>query len=100
MVWCHLIMEAFCMYNSLSKKQWKSYKYTGNFDLKDRGEPVITQNRNYIPKNKRPKWCLAKNKKKTPQYKCLKSNCPFFAYTNAMESDYKLFDKAYGEVKR
>ena len=50
-----------------------------------------------IPKSKKPLWCRSKNKKITPQYKCLRSNCPFFAYTDASEKDYKLFNK---EVER
>lgn len=93
--WTFTHLESFCMYDSLSKEQWEGYKYTGKFDLKKKGKPVITENKNYIPKSKKPLWCRAKNKENIPQYKCLKSNCPFFAYTDASMKDYKIFGKAY-----
>lgn len=68
-----IILESYCMYKDMSRKKCQ----------------------NYISRTKRPKWCLFKNKKRIPQYKCLKSSCPFFAYTDASEKDYRLFDKVY-----
>ena len=90
--WSHIILEAYCMFSSMSKKQWKTYAYK---DKPLEGKPTIKtiKNENYIPKKERPNWCKKQNKERTPQYRCL--SCPFFAYTNAEKKDYKQLFKKY-----
>ena len=102
--WTHSIIENFCMFRSMSKKEWKCYP----IELKDwkKGERnktkvSIHQNKNYIPPSERPKWCIKQNKELIPQFRCLchgGKQCPFFAYTNADKKEYKLFNKVYNDM--
>ena len=85
------------MYNSLSKKQWKTHKIKSWEPIVFEDKPTVCKNNNYIPKSQRIQWCRTGNKNKVPCYRCLKSNCPFFAYTDSDKSDYKLFNKAIKE---
>ncbi len=86
--WTHIHLEAYCMFSSASKKKWKTVEW------ETKREHII-ENKNYIPKTKRPNWCKKQNKKRIPQYRCLSLNCPFLAYCNSDKKDYKLFDGAY-----
>jgi len=86
--WTHIHLEAFCMFNSMSQKKWTCFEL-------ETDKKSVHENKDYIPKTKRPKWCVAKNKKKFPQAKCLESACPFFAYWNCPKKDYILFDKIF-----
>ena len=98
--WTFVHLEAYCMYSSMSRKFWKTYSWKSLNHPTIKEKSKIMENRNYIPKTKRPKWCRFKNKEKIPQYKCLKSNCQFFAYTDASEKDYLLFNKVYKEDEK
>lgn len=87
--WTHIHLEAYCMFGSISKKKWKCVEWNTK-------KKHIIENKNYIPRSKRPNWCKKQNKKRIPQYKCLILNCPFFAYCNSDKKDYKIFDEKYG----
>ena len=95
--WTHIILEGFCLYGSMSKKKWKGFKYDDVKDIVDgkKGEEVITVNKDYVMKTKRPAWCKKDNKKRIPQYRCFK--CPFFAFTNAERKVYEMLSNAYGD---
>lgn len=105
-VWDHIILEAHCFYSFMSQKRWVGYglkKTSKGFDI-DEKDKHVTINKEYIPKSKRPKWCINRNKKRVPQFRCLcngkkMAKCPFFAYTNASVSDYRFLYKKYAKVK-
>ena len=65
------------------------------------GNPIVKENKDYIPKELRPKWCIKKFGKKelSPEFRCLcdknDNRCPFFSMTDADKKDYKLFMKAW-----
>ena len=91
--WSHIILEGFCLYKPMSKKIWKTYKgQVIKKDLKFSKDAEI-KNKSYIPKKEIPRWCRKKNTYRIPQFKCL--GCPFFAYVNARQLDYKQLFKRY-----
>ena len=94
--WTHIVLEAYCMYSWRSEKKHIGYEITDIKTFK-KGKKTVISNSHYIPKSKRPKWCVSLNKKRVPQFRCMK--CPFFAHTNAEKRDYKLFNKAWRERK-
>lgn len=77
----NIILETFCTFRSMNQKK-------------------TVKNKDYIPKTRRPKWCRSKNKGRVPEYRCLKSNCPFFAYTDAGRKEYMLFKEIRKEVDK
>ena len=100
-VWTFVNIEAYCMYNSISKKEWKMYEYDKTLTTKDK-KPIIKKNGHYIPKSERPKWCVKGNKKRLPKFRCMcygknDSKCPFFAFCDADKKDYIAFEKAFKE---
>lgn len=96
-VWANIILEGFCMFKTMSKKYWKLTPIS--FDGKEpKTEPVQLQlNEHYISPNKRLSWCKKYNKERIPNYKCLKDNCPFFAYSNGQKKLYNFMRKFYHE---
>ena len=105
-VWTHTLIENFCLYRGLSKKIDKSCsmdEMKKSFDNKNYKIKWNTKkNEHYISPNKRPSWCKKHNKDFIPRFNCLcdekNGKCPFFAYTNADEKDYRLFNKAYNNA--
>lgn len=105
--WSHVILEGYCTYSHMSEKEHVSYpiealdKETCEFD---ETQATREKNKHYIPPSKRPKWCKKNNKKRQPNFFCLcddkENKCPFFAYTDADEEDYKLFDKAWKQANK
>lgn len=102
MVWTHIIIEGYCLYESMSKKFIKTHKviFDKNNEMKVSKKLDINTNKNYISKSERPKWCKNNNKKLVPKFRCMCNGkkgkkCPFFGYTNADKNDYILFEKAY-----
>ncbi len=97
-VWTHIILEGYCLFDSMSKKK---YKYCDGKDLlkKSKDKWKTMKNKNYIPKSERPNWCKNQNKKLVPQFRCLgiKPNniCPFFGHCNAERKTYKILYKNY-----
>ena len=103
--WTHTIIESYCMYKSMSKQIWTGYSWKDTKDMlnKPKAKPTRMKNPGYIPKEKRPVWCKRHKKKLLPQYKCLEKSCPFFAYTDAMASEYmklSTFDDLYKDNKK
>lgn len=98
-VWSSIILEGYCVYSSMSKKQWKCHGVKSWEPLIFEEEATMHKNKNYISKSRRIKWCRVKNKKRIPCYRCLKSNCPFFAYTDVSRKEYFLFYKAMEKLK-
>jgi hypothetical protein len=97
-VWNHILIEGFCVFESASKKQWEMVDLEGK-------KSEIMKNEHYIPKSKRPKWCVKSNKRRIPQFECLcgekEQKCPFFAMCDADKEDYLLFSKAWSKtIKR
>ena len=80
------------MFESMSKKKWKTVEHRTN-------KKETLENKSYIPKSKRPKWCREHNKKRLPKFKCFcddkDKKCLFFAFCDADKKDYTLFGKAY-----
>jgi hypothetical protein len=97
--WSHLIFEAFCMYDHMSQKRWKTYRM--EFDekhnlIKTPGEkPNIHINKDYIPKKRRPSWCRKKNKKRCPRPECQYTMCPFLALVEVNKKEYIAMMKAW-----
>lgn len=93
------------MFEYASKKTFTTYPATFNKKgmlQSDKSQKKIIKNLSYISKEQRPKWCVDKNNKLVPQFKCLcngkKANhCPFFGYNNAEKKDYKTMEAAYDE---
>ena len=58
----------------------------------------------YVPKarEKRPKWCKKKNRKRIPQFRCLcdrnDNRCPFFAMVNVTKKEYRIFFEAWEKM--
>ena len=103
MVWTNIILEGYCLFDSLSKKKWIGYKIK---DLKNyiKGKKIEHENKEYIPKSLRPTWCIKLNKRRVPQFRCLcygknDTRCPFFGYTNAEKGDYRFLAKKYRKKK-
>ena len=98
MVWTHIILEGYCMFDHLSKKSVVTYEVLDIKTFKT-GKKKIHKNKHYVPKTKRPNWCIKQNKKRIPQFRCLcygkDERCPFFAFTNAEKADYKFLAKRY-----
>lgn len=93
MPWSHIILEAHCMFDIISKRKHAFYRHDRN--LKGKGMQV---NENFISPAERPKWCVKMNKGRIPQYRCMfygKKKCPFFAFANAEKSDYRFLWKKY-----
>ena len=92
--WCYIILEGYCSFRTLSEKEHKG-RTVESFELMKFGKVCTIENKNYISKEKRPKWCRAYNKKRIPQYKCFRSDCPFFSYTDAEKKVYESFFEVY-----
>lgn len=94
-VWSHIIVEGYCLFRSLSKKDWET------IECKTKKKRMI-RNEQYIPKKERPKWCKKKNKKRVPQFRCLcdKNNdrCPFFGMTNVSKKEYRIFFESWEKM--
>ncbi len=95
-VWNHIIVEGYCLFRSLSRKKWKTVPLDG------RRKTIIMENKNYIPKIKRPEWCRKRNRKRVPQFRCLcdknDKRCPFFAMTETSKKEYKMFFKEWNKM--
>lgn len=102
--WREVVLETFCMYNSMSKKVWVGYQCKKELETKknplgvDNKHPVRTKNKMYTPASKRPVWCRKQNKKFVPGFRCLcdgdmDKRCAFLAYCNADEKVYKQMRK-------
>ena len=99
--WSHVILEAFCMYQSMSQKEWVGYEVVSWEPFKTK-KCKPTKNKGYIPKSCRPNWCKKNNKKRVPCFRCLNykgKTCPFFAYTNADKKYYKMFFKEFDKLE-
>lgn len=99
MVWTHIILEGYCLFDISTKKKHVSYRVIDIKTLKTDKKKIIRKNENYIPPSERPNWCIKQNKKRIPQFRCLcygkDKRCPFFAMTNADKPDYKFLAKKY-----
>jgi hypothetical protein len=104
--WCHIFIEAFCMYDHFSKKV---HKFANWDDVKRKIEGrnirvkwETRKNEAYVSPNKRPWWCKKFNKNRLPQFRYLcdedyNKQCPFFCYTDADKKDYITFNKAWNK---
>jgi len=92
MVWTHIHLEGYCMFNTMNKKTFNAIDGNGK-KLKDINNP------NYTDPSLRPKWCVEENKKFVPKFMCLcgecDNKCPFFAFTDCEEDEYVMFDEAW-----
>ena len=99
MVWSHLILEGYCLFDISSKKKHVFYRVKNLKTLKTDKKKIIRTNKDYIPPTERPTWCIQQNKKRVPQFRCLcygkEKRCPFFAMTNAEKVDYRFLAKKY-----
>jgi hypothetical protein len=87
--WTHIVIEGYCLYSHLSEKK-TTYHEVDQSTFKSTNKKRTIINKDYIPKRKRPLWCVSSNKKFTPQFNCLSnpnsktdSKCPFFGYCEA-----------------
>lgn len=94
--WSHIIVEGYCLFGSLSEKRWEGVPLDG------RGKKSIMENKNYTPRTKRSKWCKKKNKKRTPQFRCLcdknDERCPFFGMVNVSKKEYRIFFEGWEKM--
>lgn len=95
-IWTYIAIEAFCTFNHMSKKQHTYFKVLDTKKFKvDKKHPHIEKNEGYISPTNRPKWCVKKNRKFVPQFRCLCDNknqkCLFFAFCEA-DSNVKVID--------
>lgn len=83
--WSTVILEAYCMFDYISKKQHTFYPMTKDFKF-DKKNAKTEKNKDYVPKTSRPKWCQKRNREKIPRYECLggyerePGKCPFFCF--------------------
>lgn len=80
-VWSIIAIEGFCMFSIGRKKKTTYHKVVDFKTLKTKKLPEC-DNTMYNPAP-RPKWCQRQYKGsaiRVPQYQCLASNCPHFAY--------------------
>ncbi|MFC1754365.1 hypothetical protein ACFL96_13400 [Thermoproteota archaeon] len=88
-VWSRIVLEGYCLFEHLSKKEHKVYDMEA-FKKKIAGDdaikPEVRMNDKYVSADKKPAWCKLTNEKLVPQFKCLcneddnDSTCPFFGY--------------------
>ena len=76
-------MEGYCMYSYRSEKMHVFYVMNKGFA--EIQEVIREENKDHIPKTKRPSWCFLSNFRRTLKNKCYTSHCPFLAYCDAEE---------------
>lgn len=102
--WREIVLEAFCLYNCMTRKVYKAYPAKDELRSKenplgiDKKDVQTYKNDGYIPASKRPYWCRKHNKERVPEFRCLcdgdwDKRCPFFAGCDADPKIYKQMRK-------
>lgn len=99
--WTYTILESFCGYRWMTKKEYELYKIdttTSKTKIKTKKTSKKIYNSRYTPPSKRPAWCRKHNKGRTPQFRCLSDDktekkCPFYTFTEADKPDYKVLEE-------